>query len=238
MTSVINRAHEHGTRVVLTVTCFAWSGGGAATQAGVLGSPAARATLARQVAAAVRDRGADGVNLDFEPIVAGYADEFTDLVRAVRRELNAVAPGYQLTFDAMATIGNQPIAEATAPGGADAVVIMGYDYRTAASSVAGSISPLRGPVYDLTDTVEAFTRRDPRIEGDPRRPVLRPRLVDRDEPAPLDDAQSRRSTATSRSRTTTRRPISPRPRAPLRPRRGGALGRLPPADLHGRATAA
>jgi hypothetical protein len=34
---------------------------------------------------------------------------------------------------------------------------MGYDYRTAGSSVAGSISPLTGPVYDLTDTVKAYT---------------------------------------------------------------------------------
>lgn len=161
MTSVINRAHEHGTRVVLTVSCFAWSNAGASMQASVLGSAAARATLARQVAAAVRDRGADGVNLDFEPIVAGYADEFTALVRAVRRELNATAPGYQLTFDALGSLGSQPIAEATGPGGADAVVIMGYDYRTAGSSVAGSISPLSGPVYDLNDTIRAFTTRVP-----------------------------------------------------------------------------
>jgi spore germination protein YaaH len=161
MTSVINRAHEHGTRVVLTVSCFAWSNAGASTQASVLGSAGARATLARQVAAAVRDRGADGVNLDFEPIVTGYSEEFTALVRAVRRELNAIAPGYQLTFDAMGSIGNQPIAEATGPGGADAIVIMGYDYRTAGSSVAGSISPLSGPVYDLNDTIRAFTARVP-----------------------------------------------------------------------------
>ena len=161
MTSVINQAHEHGTRVVLTVSCFAWSNAGASTQASLLGSATARATLARQVAAAVRERGADGVNLDFEPIVAGYSEEFTALVRAVRRELNAIAPGYQLTFDAMGSIGNQPIAEATGPGGADAIVIMGYDYRTAGASVAGSISPLSGPVYDLYDTVRAFTTRVP-----------------------------------------------------------------------------
>ncbi len=157
MTSIINAAHQHHTRVVLTVSCFAWSTAGATTQAALLGSAAARSNLARQVAAAVRDRGADGVNLDFEPIVAGYSDEFTKLVRAVRAELNAVAPGYQLTFDTMGSIGTQPIVEATAPGGADAVFIMGYDYRTASSSVAGSISPLTGPAYDLTDTVKAYT---------------------------------------------------------------------------------
>ena len=49
--------------------------------------------LAKAAAAAVRDRGADGINLDFEPIVAGYADEFTALVRSVRSELNKVALG-------------------------------------------------------------------------------------------------------------------------------------------------
>ena len=159
MTSIINAAHEHQTRVVLTVSCFAWSAAGASTQAALLGSASRRATLAKQIAAAVRDRGADGANLDFEPLVAGYSDEFTALVRRVRAELNNVAPGYQLTFDTMGSIGNQPIANATAPGGADAVFIMGYDYRTAGSAYAGSIAPLTGPLYDLTDTVKAYTAR-------------------------------------------------------------------------------
>lgn len=157
MTSVIDAAHESHARVVLTVSCFGWSATGAANQADLLSSGSARARLARQIAAAIRDRGADGVNLDFEPIVPGYADAFVKLVRAVRAELDAIAPGYQLTFDAMGTVGSQPIAEATAPGGADAVLIMGYDYRTENAAVAGSIDPLAGPAYDLTDTVEAFT---------------------------------------------------------------------------------
>jgi len=157
MTAVIEAAHQHQTRVVLTVSCFAWSADGAAAQAALLASSSARARLARQIAAAVRDRGADGVNLDFEPLVAGSADLFTSLVRTVRRELNAVARGYQLTFDALGSIGNQPIAAATAPGAADAVLVMAYDYRTDQASAAGSISPLTGPAYDLTDTIRAFT---------------------------------------------------------------------------------
>src|SRR5262249_25661968 len=43
--------------------------------------------------------------------------------------------------------------------GADAVFIMGYDYRTDGAGNAGSISPLTGPKYDLTDTVNAYTAR-------------------------------------------------------------------------------
>jgi spore germination protein YaaH len=159
MTSIITAAHQNGTRVVLTISCFAWTSGQKTTQAALLGSAAARDNLARQVAAAVRDRGADGINLDFEPIVSGYADEFTALVRSVRAELDAIAPGYQLTFDTTGYIGNYPLEAATAPGGADAIFIMGYDYRGSSSSSAGSISPLTGPVYDLTDTVAAYTAR-------------------------------------------------------------------------------
>jgi spore germination protein YaaH/flagellar hook assembly protein FlgD len=161
MTSVINTAHQRRTRVVLTISVFAWTSGQAAKQGALLGSPAARLNLARQAAAAVRDRGADGINLDFEPIAAGYADEFTAFVRTLRAELNRIAPGYQLTFDTTGWIGNYPLEGATASGAADAIFIMGYDYRTGGASTAGSIAPLTGPAYDITDTVRAYMARVP-----------------------------------------------------------------------------
>jgi spore germination protein YaaH/flagellar hook assembly protein FlgD len=159
MTSVINDAHTHHTRVVLTVQSFAWSAGQLARQKALLGSSTARLTLARQIAATIHDRGADGVNLDFEPIASGYADEFTTLVRSIRAELNKVAAGYQLTFDATGYIGNYPLEAATASGGADAVFIMGYDYRSSGSTPVGSIAPIGGPLYDVGDTVRAYTAR-------------------------------------------------------------------------------
>ncbi len=159
MTTVINQAHAAGTRVVLTVSMFAWTTSQANAQAALLGSPTARGNLARQVAAAVRDRGADGVNLDFEPIVSGYSSQFTAFVRSVRAELEAIAPGYQLTFDTTGWIGNYPLEDATAPGGADAIFIMGYDYRGSSADPVGSIAPLGGPTYDITDTILAYTAR-------------------------------------------------------------------------------
>ena len=159
MTSIINDAHAYHTRVVLTVQSFAWTSSQLATQKALLGSATARLNLARQVTTAVRDRGADGVNLDFEPIASGYADEFTALVRTIRAELDGVAKGYQLTFDTTGYIGNYPIEDATATGGADAVFIMGYDYRSSASSPVGSIAPIGGPLYDVADTVRAYESR-------------------------------------------------------------------------------
>ena len=156
---MINAAHQRGTRVVLTISVFAWTSGEASVQKALLGSSTARTNLARQAAAAVRDRGADGINLDFEPLASGYADEFVLFLKAVRTELNRIKAGYQLTYDTTGYIGNYPIEASVGSGAADAIFIMGYDYRTAGAGTAGSIDPLSGPTYDLTDTVRAYTAR-------------------------------------------------------------------------------
>ncbi len=161
MTNVIDTAHRNGTRVVLTVQSFGWSSTGLRRQRALLRNPTARARLARQIAAAVRDRGADGVNLDFEPIAAGYSNEFTALVRRVRTELDRAARGYQLTFDATGSIGAYPIRDATRKGAADAVLIMGYDYRSSGSKTVGSVAPIGGPGYDIRDTIRAYLARVP-----------------------------------------------------------------------------
>ena len=161
LTRVMNTAHANHTRVVLTVQSFGWNTSGLNRQRALLGSPTARARLAAQIVAAVRDRGADGVNLDFEPIASGYADEFTALVRKVRAGLNATARGYQLTFDTTGSIGNYPIEGATGSGGADAIFIMGYDYRSSSTSAVGSIAPMGGPRYDVAETIAAYVARVP-----------------------------------------------------------------------------
>jgi spore germination protein YaaH/flagellar hook assembly protein FlgD len=167
MTAVINAAHAHRTRVVLTASLFAWTTSGAAVQQSLLGSAAARLNLARQLAAAVRDRGADGVNLDVEPLVAGQEADFVALVKTLRSQLNAIRHGYQLTFDATGKIGNYPLEASLGTSAADAVFVMGYDYRTAGAAVSGSIDPLSGPGYDLTDTIIEYTSRI-----DPSRVIL------------------------------------------------------------------
>ncbi len=162
MTTTINAAHRAHSRVTLTISVFAWTSGQARLQAALLGSAAARANLAKQAVAAVRDRGADGINLDFEPLVSGSEAGFVALLKAIRAEFNRIGPGYHLSFDTMGQPGNYPLEAALAPGVADAVFIMGYDYRQAGSTVAASIDPLSGPAYDLTETVQAYAARVPR----------------------------------------------------------------------------
>ena len=159
MTSIITAAHASHTRVVLTVQSFGWSTSGLDRQKSLLGSSTSRLNLAKQIATAVRDRGADGVNLDFEPLAATYDAEFTALVRTIRAELDRIHKGYQITFDTLGSIGNYPIEDATAPGGADAIFIMGYDYRSATSNPVGSIAPLDRDGYGIRDTIVAYTAR-------------------------------------------------------------------------------
>ena len=146
---------------MLTVQSFGWNSTGATRQKALLGSATARANLAAQIVAAVRDRGVDGVNLDIEPLPSGSEAGFTALVRLVRTKLDAVHRGYQLTFDTLGFVGNYPVEAATASGGADAIMIMGYDYRTASSTPVGSVAPLHKNGYDITDTVVAYTARVP-----------------------------------------------------------------------------
>jgi hypothetical protein len=90
MTQVINAAHARRTRVTLTISVFGWTTGQMTRQKALLGSPAARLNLARQAVAAVRNRGADGINLDFEPLASGYEDEFVSLIRTIRAQFNRI----------------------------------------------------------------------------------------------------------------------------------------------------
>ena len=158
MTSIIDQAHSTRTRVVLTVQSFAWNSSGRTRQQALLSSWTARDRLAGQIAGAIRDRGADGVNLDFEPLVSGMEGQFVALIKQIRTKLDSVSRGYQITFDTLGRIGNYPIERAVASG-ADAMFVMGYDYRTASSSPVGSVAPLTSGGYDIRDTIVAYTSR-------------------------------------------------------------------------------
>jgi spore germination protein YaaH len=163
MTSVISDAHAHGTRVVLSVESFAWDGPGQNAQGGVLASPQVSQSAAHNIAAAVANRGADGVNLDFEPIAPGQYSNFVTFTRLVRSELDKVHPGYELTFCATGAPGTYDLPNLLAPGAADAVFIMGYDLRGGSPTYTGSIDPLTSTLttYSLTKVVNTFISQVP-----------------------------------------------------------------------------
>ena len=136
-------------RVVLTVERFAWDKAGRRDTKALLADPIARATLVEDIVGAVTRRDAGGVNLDFEPLPRAVRGHFVRLVRDLRAGLDAVDPSLQLTFELTADVSSYPLRRLTAAGGADAAVLMGYEYRT-----SGHRSQARSP---HCETPEAST---------------------------------------------------------------------------------
>ena len=155
---LIDRAHAAGTKVVISLARFSWSASQTKISTALLASPAARTRLATRVADEVVRRGVDGVNVDFEPIPRGQKGNFTDLVRRIRAELDARGPGYQLTFDVVGHFESYDVGGALAPGGADAVYLMGYHYAGTFSTIAHGTAPLGGRRYSVADAIRALRR--------------------------------------------------------------------------------
>ena len=145
---------------MLTISVFAWTTGQAELQGALLGNPAARLNLAQQAAAAVRARGADGINLDFEPIASGYDDEFTAFVRTVRAELDKQASGLP------ADVRHDRLHRQLPDRGRDGARRRRRDLhhglrlpRPPARRTPARSTRLSGPAYDLQDTINAYAAR-------------------------------------------------------------------------------
>jgi spore germination protein YaaH/putative cell wall-binding protein len=145
MSEVISAAHARGVRVVPTITMMAWNYDFSAMST-LLNNASNRARLVSEVVAMVRDRGADGVNIDFEPVHTDLRSQFTTLVREIKQGLVAAKVGSYVTVDTMAGAATwstgYDIVGLTAPGAADAIMVMAYDFSWAGSSRAGAVAPI------------------------------------------------------------------------------------------------
>ena len=159
MTSVINAAHASHTRVVLTVQSFAWTTAGQTRQKALLGSADARAT---SPARSPRPSATAAPTASTSTSSRSPPATTTSSRRSSGRSgpsSNRIHRGYQLTFDTTGWIGNYPIERATAPGGADAIFVMGYDYRTSGVEPGRLDRPARRPGYDIRDTIARLPAR-------------------------------------------------------------------------------
>ena len=204
MTKVMNSAHASGARVVLTVQSFAWTSAGVIRQRSLLGSAANRANLARQIAAAVRDRGADGVNLDFEPIVSAYSDEFTALVRTIRKRAQQGRPrlpGHVRCdrLDRELPDRRRDRVRRSRRRGGDGLRLSDRIRERRRLGRPVGWADLRRRRHD-----PGLRLPDPGVEDHPRRAVLRPRLVDRVIGSPCQERVRRRSTGRRRPWSTAR----------------------------------
>lgn len=161
-TDLLARAHREGVRVVLTVERFAWDRAGARRTIALLEDPEARSTLVADIVATITERDVDGVSLDVEPLPRAVRSQFTALVRELRTAMNAVDPGLQLTVALTPDAAGYDVRALTAADAADAAILMGYEFHTATSGVAGSVDPLGDPGgFDLRESVSAVLDRTP-----------------------------------------------------------------------------
>jgi spore germination protein YaaH len=161
MTGVTNAAHRKGDRVVLTITMMAWDSAGSAAQATLLGSATYRTRLVNNIVAQVRNRNADGVNLDFEPLATTQRARYVAFVRQLKAALVAAHVGYYLTVCTTGGAGSwatgYDLAGLTASGAADAIFAMGYDYSWSGSSRAGGVAPMESSyMLDVNQSVTDF----------------------------------------------------------------------------------
>ena len=162
MTGVIDQAHQRGVRVVLTVTMMAWNGDYSDMSA-LLKSSTRRARLVSAIAATLKGRNADGVNVDFEPVPTDLRSQFTTFVHELKAGLKAQGAGAYVTVATMAGAASwstgYDLAGLTATGGADALMVMAYDFNWSGSARAGGVAPYVSPyVLDAKTALEAHLR--------------------------------------------------------------------------------
>ncbi|HEX7225323.1 MAG TPA: glycosyl hydrolase family 18 protein [Candidatus Limnocylindria bacterium] len=169
MTNVITAAHAENVKVVLTVTMMAWDGN-YANMTDLLTNSTRRTNLANDIAATVAARNADGVNLDFEPMPNSLESPYTAFVRELKAALGdgylTVATtggaaswdeGYELVDN-----GDANADSLVSAGGADAIMVMGYDFNWSGSARAGGVAPIVSPyTLDVDSAMAAYRSKVP-----------------------------------------------------------------------------
>jgi hypothetical protein len=151
LVDLIDRAHQAGDRVVLSVECFDQSALDQLTS-----DPNAPARLAGQLATLVAAKNLDGVNFDFEGTGSADRAGMVRLIGAVDSRLWAADPNWQLTVDTYASAmdgGGFFDAQALAPE-VDALFVMAYDMGS--RSTPSPTAPLTGAGYTDQSVVNTW----------------------------------------------------------------------------------
>ncbi|MBY0254856.1 MAG: hypothetical protein K2X54_26305, partial [Methylobacterium organophilum] len=135
--TIVEKAHAAGVRVDLTVTSFGYDKNSA-----FFSNPAAMATAASAISAFAQSEGLDGVNLDVESLYNADFAAYGTFVGQIRAALRSWNPAARVSVATNGSISGAGMASQALANGADRVFLMGYNYRTAGSSPAGSIAPI------------------------------------------------------------------------------------------------
>ena len=136
-TEMISKAQASDTKVLLSIASF-----GEAENRRFLNNEAAWNTLATNVIAMLRQRNADGVNLDFEGVGANDKEQFTKFIVFFSKKLKAANPNYLVTSILYAVDWHQVFDIKAIEKHVDLFTLMAYDYHGSWSKQAGPVAPL------------------------------------------------------------------------------------------------
>ena len=136
-TQIIEHAHARGVRVIITFQSF----GGERNRV-LFADPTALATFRSQARALVRQRGADGANLDIEGLPQKLWPAWAGTIKSLRTALRKDNPIARVSVATNLNSTGAQMAKVATDAGADRVFIMTYVVRTALSNPVGSVDPL------------------------------------------------------------------------------------------------
>lgn len=154
-TALVDSAHAHGCKVVLSVTNF-----GQKNNNQFLSSIAAQRMFINTLITLLRERNADGVNIDFEEIPSSCRNKLSNFIIDLSTSLRSIKKDYLITI-ALPAIDFDRVYEINQLNKyIDMFVIMGYEYYGQTSKVAGPVAPVgSGNVwwdYNLERSVDEY----------------------------------------------------------------------------------
>lgn len=165
-TQLFEKAHQNGTRVVLTVTQM-----NNADITALLDSPEAQQNAISQIVQAIQKRGIDGVNVDFESVNdlgQGYRDAYSAFIQNLTTAVHAQVPHSQVSVSVLASSVKEPKLYdiAALSKASDEIFMMAYDFATTTSDSAMPTDPLYGYKqgqywYDVSTAVQDFLTQMP-----------------------------------------------------------------------------
>ncbi len=165
-TALFKKAHDNGTRVVVTVTQM-----DDPDITAFLDNPQAQQNAISQITDAIKKRGIDGVNVDFESVNdlgQGYRDAFSGFVQNLTTAVHTQIPRSQVSVSVLASSVKEPKIYdiAALSKSADEIFMMAYDFATTSSDNAMPTDPLYGYKqgqywYDVSTAVSDFLTQMP-----------------------------------------------------------------------------
>ncbi|MFC1619488.1 glycosyl hydrolase family 18 protein [Candidatus Neomarinimicrobiota bacterium] len=153
-TELINFAHARQVKVKLCATLFDWSGTGIVST--FLSNSASRKRAIDNLLAAVQNAGADGVDIDIEPLPKSQRSNMVTFMQDLVAAFKTSLPGSIVTMatpavDWSGAWNYSELADIT-----DGLFIMAYDYHWQTGPTAGPVSPLEGFSRDVVWTVDDY----------------------------------------------------------------------------------